>query len=77
MKSISEFFCEYKKHKEQRKIERIINRAAEIYQITEYNGQLWFTCDSFLYCPCLMMGDDAINALSALRQKYIDRHTKL
>ena len=76
MKSISEIFCEYKKTKEQKRIERIEKRADEIFQITEYDGRLWFTYETFLYCPCSMMSDDAIGALVALRKNYIDRKTK-
>lgn len=76
MKSISEIFCEYKKTKEQKRIERIKKRAIEIFQITEYNGQLWFTYDNFLYCPCLMIGNEPINALSMLREQYIERKIK-
>ena len=76
MKSISEIFCEYKKSKEQKRMERIQKRASEIFQITEYNGQLWFTCDSFLYCPCSMIENEPINALSMLREQYIERKRK-
>lgn len=76
MKSISEFFCEYKKTKERKRMERIQRRASEIFQITEYNGQLWFTCESFLYCPCAMVSYDAVDALSVLREQYIKRLTE-
>ena len=76
MKSISEIFCEYKKTKEQKRIDRIEKRASEIFQITEYDGRLWFTYDSFLYCPCAMIGDEPVKALSTLREQYIQRKTK-
>lgn len=76
MKSISEFFRERKECQERKRIERIEKRANEIFQITEYDGRLWFTCETFLYCPCSMMGDDAIGALVALRKSYIDREIK-
>lgn len=76
MKSISEIFCEYKKTNERKRIEWIEKRADEIFQITEYDGRLWFTYETFLYCPCSMMGDDTIGALATLRKNYIDRKTK-
>ena len=76
MKSISEFLRERKEYQERKRIERIEKRAEEIFQITEYDGRLWFTYETFLYCPCSMMGDDAIGALVALRKSYIDRKTK-
>lgn len=76
MKSISEFLRERKEYQERKRIERIEKRADEIFQITEYDGRLWFTYETFLYCPCSMMGDDAIGALVALRKSYIDRKTK-
>lgn len=76
MKSISEFLRERKEYQERKRIERIEKRADEIFQITEYDGRLWFTYETFLYCPCSMMGDDAIGALVALRKSYIDRKIK-
>jgi hypothetical protein len=76
MKSISEFLRKRKEYQERKRIERIKKRADEIFQITEYNGQLWFTCDNFLYCPCSMVGNEPINALSMLREQYIERKTK-
>jgi hypothetical protein len=50
--------------------------ARALYQITEHDGRLWFTYETFLYCPCSMMGDDEIGALAVLRKSYIDRKTK-
>jgi hypothetical protein len=76
MKSISEFLREHKEYQERKRIERIEKRADEIFQITEHDGRLWFTYETFLYCPCSVMGDDAIGALVALRKSYIDRKTK-
>ena len=76
MKSISEFLRERKEYQERKRIERIEKRAEEIFQITEYDGRLWFTYETFLYCPCSMMGDDEIGALVALRKSYIDRKIK-
>ena len=76
MKSISEFIREHKEYQERKRIERIEKRASEIFQITEYNGQLWFTCESFLYCPCAMVSYDAVDALSVLREQYIKRLTE-
>ena len=76
MKSISEFLRERKEYQQQKRIERIKKRAIEIFQITEYNGQLWFTYDNFLYCPCSMIGNEPINALSMLREQYIERKIK-
>ena len=76
MKSISEFLRKRKECQERKKIERIEKRADEIFQITEHDGRLWFTYETFLYCPCSMMGDDAIGALAVLRKSYIDRKTK-
>ena len=76
MKSISEFLRERKEYQQQKRIERIKKRAIEIFQITEYNGKLWFTYDNFLYCPCSMIGNEPINALSMLREQYIERKIK-
>ena len=54
---------------------RIRKSANDAYQITEHNGELWFTFNGFLFCPCSMMTKSPIEALEELRENYIRRHT--
>ena len=54
-------------------------RAKYIYQIEEYNGQLWYTCNGMLFCPCsLACGDDdseskRVALLNMIRELYVRR----
>lgn len=53
----------------------IKERANDIYQITEYGGQLWFTYNGSLFCPCDMMKKEPLDALLDLRTSYIVRNS--
>ena len=70
------FLKRIKELRVERENRHIKERADVIFQITEYNGELWFTYDTFLYCPCSMMADDPIVSLNILRQGYIERNSK-
>lgn len=54
----------------------VIKRAADIFQIMEYSGKLWFTYNGFPFCPCDMMKDEPLVALEELRNTYVKHHTK-
>lgn len=54
----------------------VIKRAADIFQIMEYSGKLWFTYNGFPFCPCDMMKDEPLVALEELRSTYVKHHTK-
>lgn len=57
-------------------VDAIKERAADIFQIMEYSGKLWFTYNGFPFCPCDMMKDEPLVALNKLREGYIDMHTR-
>ena len=46
--------------------------AKRTFQITEYNGRFWFTYNGSRFCPCDMMKEEPIDALSELRSLYIN-----
>ena len=57
-------------------VDAIKERAADIFQIMEYSGKLWFTYNGFPFCPCDMMKDEPLVALEKLRSTYVKHHTK-
>ena len=76
MVDFKNILSDMRKRREESRRKRIEERAREIFQITEFGGQLWFTCNNMLYCPCSLIGEakDAVTHLNALRKLYIDRH---
>ena len=51
-----------------------------MFEIEEYDGQLWFTCNGVLFCPCSFFGDDedtsAVDMLIKIRNLYIERRKR-
>lgn len=74
MERLKELICELKRKKQERRKENIRVRANEIYQITEFSGKLWFTCNGFLFCPCDLVKEDPVDALNELRSCYVSRN---
>lgn len=74
--SISEMIQNWKEKREERKRIDVKERARELFQIREYNGQLWFTYNGSLFCPCSLMGDveNGVNILEKIRNLYIERN---
>ena len=56
----------------ERNAEKYVKECAKrTFQITEHNGKFWFTYNGSLFCPCDMMKEEPIDALSQLRNLYI------
>ena len=54
-----------------------LNKAAkQIYQIEEFDGNIWLTYNGALVCPTDMFNDTPLAALSEIRQLYVERNTK-
>lgn len=53
---------------------RVKEMSEYAYQITEYQGQLWFTFNGILFCPCKMMDGAPIEALQEMRRLYVERN---
>ena len=49
--------------------------APEIFQLKEYDGQLWFTYNGGLVCPCNMLSIDPVEAVNKMRELYIQRNS--
>ena len=58
---------------EEKKKAEAAETAAELYQVCEYNGELWLTYSGHLVCPCSMLKDEPVDALKKMRELYIAR----
>lgn len=80
MKSIFEKIKQWKEDASKRRKEAIIETSKELYQITEYNHQLWFTYRNALFAPCKVMGaetaEQAVIIINTLRDFYVERTIK-
>lgn len=57
---------------EQKKAEAA-ETAAELYQVREYNGELWLTYSGNLVCPSSMLKDEPVEAVRKMRELYVER----
>lgn len=57
---------------EQRKKEAL-EAANNLYQVCEFENELWLTYNGNLVCPCSMLKDDAVEAVRKMRELYIER----
>ena len=62
--------------KKAEKTQEFYSRTKSIFQITEYNKEMWFTFNGKLVCPCTYFKDDAITALEELRRLYFVNYFK-
>lgn len=72
-------FQKWQCHQEQNFKERLKETADDMFQIREYDNELWFTHNGFLYAPCkLVCGEnkDYVAVLAELRRLYIQRKTQ-
>ena len=74
-----------KSHKKRIEVhnKRVEEEASHIYQITEYENQLWFTYNGSLFAPCsIVVGNNegvfsstaCVEFLNAIRELYVERH---
>ena len=61
-----------RKEKEEYNRESVIQKASELFQICEHNGQIWLTHDDRLVCPVIMFKEEnPVKALALMRDLYI------
>jgi hypothetical protein len=74
-----------KSHEKRVKVhnKRVEDAASNIYQITEYENQLWFTYNGSLFAPCsVVVGNNSgefsstecVALLNTIRELYVQRH---
>lgn len=78
MKTIKEILREMREKRRQDKATHAENFAKILYQITEHEGQLWFTYNGSLFSPCSLLCDDTspVAMLGVLRKLYVERVVK-
>lgn len=76
MEWIKNFIEQQRLKQKERKEKEVEKRAEEIYQVTEYDGELWFTYNGHLFCPCgLLSCSDVVDEVEKIRELYIKRNT--
>ena len=50
-----------------------IETASMMFQIMEYEGELWLTFNNCLVCPCSMLNDSPVEAVRKMRELYLKR----
>lgn len=73
---ISEWRKSRSDRKKAEEMQAFYKRVQNVFQITECNGEMWFTFDDKLICPCSLFGDDAIGILNELRRLYFINYFK-
>lgn len=74
--NIIEHIKQWKKSFDAKKIERIEEEAKEIFQLKEYESQVWLTYRGDLICPVRLIEGDTIVSLNVMRSMYIERAKK-
>jgi hypothetical protein len=72
-----EIFERYKKNRTENNHEEVVRNSQRLFQLKEYNGEIWFTYENELVCPCSMLKDEPVNAVCEMRKLYIERTPKL
>jgi hypothetical protein len=74
------FWSQRKSEHNERREKMIRERAKELYQIVEYENQLWFTYNGSLFAPCsLIVGNEkgefssteCVAMLNTIRSLYV------
>lgn len=61
------FFCQRK--------EKLENEAKEIYQLKEFEGDIWLTFNGSLVCPKKLLSAEPVCVLHEIRKLYVKRNT--
>ena len=61
---------EYLKTKREKELEE---RAEELYQMKEHEGEMWITFDGELIMPTRFIDGDPIQVLRQIRAAYVER----
>ena len=50
-----------------------VESASMMFQIMEYEGELWLTFNNCLVCPCSMFNVSPVEAVRKMRELYLKR----
>ncbi len=68
------FFTKLKEKNAQRKEKELMERAKDLFQICEHDGETWITYGGHLVLPTEFLREDPITTLQQLREAYIERN---
>lgn len=75
MNKIKELLARRRQRRAEKRHQHIVERSQELFQICEYNSNVWLTYDGFLVCPAYLLGgDDNVETLNEIRDLYIKRN---
>lgn len=72
--NIRELITRWRDSRRKEKAFRLIEESREIFQLQEYDAQIWLTYRGALICPTTMLKHDAIESVNAMRTMYFDRN---
>ena len=70
-------FERYKQNRDESNHEDVVRNSQRLFQLTEYNGEIWLTYEGELVCPCSMLKEEPVKAVCAMRNLYVERTPKL
>ena len=63
----------FRKSQAEKKLLEDRETAGTLFQIKEYDGEIWITFDGNLICPCSMLNAEPVEAVLKMRELYIKR----
>ena len=76
MKTLQQFIHDRQLRRAARKERELQLRASELYQLQEYDGDIWLTFNGALICPEFLLIGNPVTVLQDIRRLYIDRQKK-
>ena len=76
MELIEKYRQEYRQHQASKAVRRSEQEADALFQIAEYDDQLWLTFGGSKVCPCDMLKDEPVEAVKKMRELYIKQNLK-
>ena len=72
--NVRDIISRWRDSRRKEKAFRLIEETREIFQLQEYDAQIWLTYRGALICPTTMLKGDAIESVNAMRTMYINRN---
>ena len=74
MNTIKEYIENRKLKKQENRKMELVEEANSIYQITEYNKEIWITFNGVRCVPASYLSDEPLKVIEGLRKLYIENH---
>ena len=62
-----------KRNQAERSQKNVEQQACELFQIMEFEGELWLTYNNALVCPCGMLNAAPVEAVRSMRELFVKR----